>query len=175
LPRAIVFRVASSDPHPSPWIRLMLSAAMGEALYPHPQWTMFQRLWNLLYSRADLPESRRETLDLLLATMPAFAALVVNHRPKRLRGHSLGEAMHAAERSPQRLAHVHRRWRDSPRLVRAAPPTLAFAVLGQARWNGLLTPEKESSVVASLLQHWAVRRALAGDRPAACACKRNRD
>ena len=44
-----------------------------------------------------------------------------------------------------------------------APPTLAFAVLGQARWNGLLAPEAESRLVASLLQHWALRRALAAD------------
>jgi hypothetical protein len=47
--------------------------------------------------------------------------------------------------------------------MRAAPPTLAFAVLGQARWNGLLAPEAEGRLVASLLQHWALWRALVGN------------
>ena len=38
LPRAFVFRLNVDDPHPMPWIRVKLSAAIGEALYPHPQW-----------------------------------------------------------------------------------------------------------------------------------------
>ena len=38
LPRAFVFRVGVDDPHPIPWIRVKLSAAIGDCLYPHPQW-----------------------------------------------------------------------------------------------------------------------------------------
>jgi len=41
-------------------------------------------------------------------------------------------------------------------MARAAP-TLAFAVLGQARLDGRLSPEKESELTASLLRHWAWR------------------
>jgi len=36
LPRAFVFRLTIDDPHPAPWIRVKLSCAMGQALYPHP-------------------------------------------------------------------------------------------------------------------------------------------
>ena len=38
LPRPFVFRLNVDDPHPVPWIRVKLSCAMGNALYPHPQW-----------------------------------------------------------------------------------------------------------------------------------------
>ena len=38
LPRAFVFRAEWEDPHPIPWVRVRLSAALGQALYPHPQW-----------------------------------------------------------------------------------------------------------------------------------------
>ncbi len=38
LPRAFVFRVSADDPHPIPWIRVKLSCAIGDALYPDPQW-----------------------------------------------------------------------------------------------------------------------------------------
>ena len=34
LPRAFVFRIDLDDPHPVPWIRVMLSCAIGEALLP---------------------------------------------------------------------------------------------------------------------------------------------
>jgi hypothetical protein len=35
LPRAFVFRIEQQDPHPAPWIRVLLSCAIGETLYPH--------------------------------------------------------------------------------------------------------------------------------------------
>ena len=158
LPSSIVFRVSESDPHPSPWIRLLLSAALGGVLYPHPQWESMRRLWIALYPPAKLGSDRRRIFEQLLATMPAFAALVVNHRPRSLRGRSLAEAMNTTERRPARLAHHYRAWRG-PRWKNVRP-TMAFAVLGQARWNGWLSPEAESRMVASLLQHWALRRAL---------------
>jgi hypothetical protein len=34
LPRAFVFRVNADDPHPSPWIRVKLSVALGRPFYP---------------------------------------------------------------------------------------------------------------------------------------------
>jgi hypothetical protein len=41
-----------------------------------------------------------------------------------------------------------------------APPTLVFAVIGQARADGQLTPEEESTVLGKLLTHWALRTTL---------------
>jgi hypothetical protein len=33
-----LFRINLDDPHPFPWLRVKLSCALGQALYPHPQW-----------------------------------------------------------------------------------------------------------------------------------------
>ena len=44
LPRWFVFRPSGDDPHPTPWIRVQLSCAMGAALYPHAQWEALGRL-----------------------------------------------------------------------------------------------------------------------------------
>ena len=38
------------DPHPAPWLRVKLSAAMGDALYPHPQWQRFGAMWEFALS-----------------------------------------------------------------------------------------------------------------------------
>src|SRR5688572_24024062 len=45
LPRAFVFRIDTEDPHPTPWLRMVLSAAIGAALYPDPQWARLTALW----------------------------------------------------------------------------------------------------------------------------------
>ena len=41
-----------------------------------------------------------------------------------------------------------------------APPTIAFAVIGQARIDDRITPEEESVVVGKLLNHWALQSTL---------------
>ena len=57
LPRAFVFRIDLADPHPTPWLRVKLSAAMGQALYPHPQWDV--PLWVMIRKSTDAPSFDR--------------------------------------------------------------------------------------------------------------------
>ena len=45
LPRPFVFRPNTDDPHPTPWVRVKLSCAIGEKLFPHPQWARLAALW----------------------------------------------------------------------------------------------------------------------------------
>jgi len=47
-----------------------------------------------------------------------------------------------------------------PAAMYHAPPTLAFAVLGQARADNTLSPEDESTLLGRLLNHWAMRSTL---------------
>ena len=54
MPSPFVFRIAADDPHPAPWIRVRLSCALGEALYPHPQWREISELWAALYPPGEL-------------------------------------------------------------------------------------------------------------------------
>ena len=49
LPRAFVFRMAPDDPHPSAWIRVHLSCAFGDAMYPNPQWNQLRGVSELLF------------------------------------------------------------------------------------------------------------------------------
>jgi len=172
LPRAFVFRIQTDDPHPFPWLRVKLSAATGAALYPHPQWAVFDRLWESFYPRAGLDAERLRILGALEATLPAFVRLLLGHRPKALRGKRLAEVFPVAERQPFRLQELFEAWKTAPREMRRAAPTLVFAVLGQAKQDRKLSPRAESETVADLMNHWALRRALrrpGGELPAARA------
>lgn len=162
LPRAFMFRLNLDDPHPVPWIRVRLSCAMGQAMYPHPQWDRIAALWNSYYPLEGLEAQPRQLFAELLAAMPGFVGLLVDHRPRTLRGRSLKEALGVAERQPAQLAALFQTWRGAPAELYRASPTLVFAVLGQARANGQLSPEEESHLFAKLLTHWALRSALGG-------------
>jgi hypothetical protein len=167
LPRPFVFRLNVDDPHPVPWIRVTLSCAMGDAIFPHPQWKRLADLWRSYYPIDGLQPERRQLLMQLQDSMPAFVAVLVNHRPPALRGRTLLEALDVSSRQPAQLTQLFRSWNDVPEQMYRAAPSLVFAVLGQASADGQLTPEDESALLAKLLTHWALRSTL--DASAACA------
>ncbi len=167
LPRPFVFRVNIGDPHPTPWIRVKLSCAIGDGLYPHPQWRRVAKLWESYYPIGELDDERKNLLARLQASIPEFVALLIGHRPKALRGRSLLEAMNVEQRTPGRLAALFGAWSKAPRQMYRAPPSLVFAVLGQAKADGNLSPEGESDLLAKLLTFWAMRSTL--DTSAYCA------
>jgi hypothetical protein len=160
LPRPFVFRIDLDDPHPTPWLRVKLSAAMGQALYPHRQWDRLAALWEELYPPAGLDSRQRTLLRRLEAQIPGFVALLVNHRPARLRGRSLPEVMQTDRRTPQQLAALFTAWSADPAMMYRAGPVTVFAALGQARADQRLIPEDESTLVGRLLTFWAMKTTL---------------
>ena len=167
LPRPFVFRINVDDPHPTPWIRVKLSCAIGDGLYPHPQWQRVARLWESYYPTAGLDDERQKLLARLQESLPEFVAILIGHRPKALRGRSLREAMNVEQRTPGRLTELFAAWNTAPEQMYRAPPSLVFAVLGQARADGRMSPEDESDLLAKLLTFWAMRSTL--DTSAYCA------
>ena len=82
LPRAFIFRLALDDPHPPPWVRVRLSAAMGAALYPDPQWARLAALWARLYPPTGLEPEKARLFQDVDRTMPAFVSTLLAHRPR---------------------------------------------------------------------------------------------
>jgi hypothetical protein len=167
LPRYFVFRLNLDDPHPVPWMRVRLSCAMGRELFPHPQWDTLERIWMSYYPPGDLDRSKLETIALLEKTMPGLAALIAHHRPKSLNGASLKEALETDRRQPARLSALLQSWRTLPSRMYEASPTMVFAVIGQGRADGSISPELEGRIFANMLNYWALRDTL--DTPVYCA------
>ena len=141
---------------------------MGETLYPHRQWAALARVWQGLYPLESVTDEHRRTLERLVATMPAVAHLLARHRPAALRGRAVSDVLPLPERRPEQLLAHYRRWQRTPiASMSQVAPSLAFAVVGQARAAGLLTPEAEARLLAELLNAWALRSTL--DISAICA------
>src|SRR5262249_2221726 len=147
--------------------RVKLSCAIGHSLYPHPQWQRLANLWESYYPVAGLDDKRRQLLRSLETSTPDFVRGLINHRPETLRGRSLLQAMTTEQRSPARLTALFGAWNRAPVQMYRSPPSLVFAVLGQARADGKLSPEDESALLAKLLTYWAMRSTL--DLSAFCA------
>ena len=160
LPRAFVFRISPDDPHPFPWIRVKMSCAIGETLFPDPQWKRLSGLWDSFYPLAGLDEPRRKLIEQLQRTTLEFVKLLIEHRPTALRGRTIVQVLASANRSPGRLRALWRQWAMDLRHCRGAKPSLAFAVIGQARADGVITPRHENRLLGELLTLWALRDAI---------------
>ena len=87
----------------------------------------------------------------LRAEIPRFVEVLTEFRPPSLHGRSLRQVMNLPLRQPARLSALLTDWRAEPSRMYQTAPSLTFAVLGQARIDGQLTPEEESTILAKLL------------------------
>ena len=72
LPRQFVFRPPDEDLHPMPWLRVSLSCAIGDRLYPDPQWDQLAATWRAC-TRLPVSAPRiAKTIAQLQSTMPAL-------------------------------------------------------------------------------------------------------
>jgi hypothetical protein len=166
LPPYFVFRPSGDDPHPVPYLRVLISAAIGDSIYSDPQWASMRATWKQLYPTDQLTERRQAELARVEAAIPDLVDLLLHHRPPSLRGKRLGDIWPRRERHPARLLRLHHHWRGELAVMARQPPSLALAVVGQAKAAGLITPERESRLVSALLQAWAVRSSLdVAERP----------
>lgn len=161
LPRHYVFRLSDDDPHPSPWLRVQLSCAIGNALYPDPQWRKTAEMWEALYPVGKLDKEKRRVFERIMAKMPEFISLLLGHRPVSLGRKNLRQVFFDARRTPATLRHLYERGGADPQIFQKITPTLAFAAIGQARADRRITPIKESNMLKELLEWWAVQQGTA--------------
>lgn len=167
LPRAFVFRVSHDDPHPAPWIRVQVSAALGDALYSHWIWKRLSDAWDSYYPLDAADREQSEMLTLLRRTIPELVRIIIGHRPPALLGASLREALDLDELGPPRLRSLLKRWRSAPWEMYETRPIVVFAAIGQGRAEAQISPEEESVVLGKVLTHWALQSTLRA--AAACA------
>lgn len=155
LPKYFMFRVKDDDPHPFPWIRVMIGLAFGEKLFPDPQWGQLRQLWLKLYPLEGQSETVVRAVREVLDCLPVFTELVAKHQNNHTQGRALASLFHLGQRQPREL----RRIAPLDETLANQPPSLAFAVVGQARADGRISNKAESSLLTRLLTHWARRRA----------------
>ena len=163
LPRAFVFRIDAEDPHPTPWVRVKLSCAMGRALYPDPQWSVVEKAWESLYPPSALSTSVQETLLQVSALLPRFATLVATHRNTKTKGQPLSAVAARRDVAPDNLRAIGERLAKGHPVLETLSPIIAVAVLGQRRFGGRMLPRAEGRVLQQLLTRWATARSLASD------------
>jgi hypothetical protein len=171
LPQTFVFRLQPDDPHPTPWVRVKISAAIGAALYPDPQWEQLAAIWDAYYPLARAGQGRH-LLGLIQSTLPEFVALTLSTPLPRVGGAQLGSIFPRLDRTPARLRQLRGLLRQDTKHLAVLSPTVAFALVGQAKFDGAIDARIEAQTLSRLLRYWALRATV--DASMACADRRSR-
>lgn len=154
LPRVFVFRANLDDPHPTPWIRVLLSIEMGRQLYPHLHWKRVLELWLGLYPiRQDVADARGVAA---LAEQVSELVRWMLRQPVTTGDQALFDLMRDPELAAERLEGHVERWARAPRYLNELKPCQAFAVAGYCRIARGRTPTDEIPLFSSLLTRWAL-------------------
>jgi hypothetical protein len=158
LPDYFQFRVDLHDPHPAPYVRVMLSCAFGKKLFPHEQWDRLWGLWKIFYPRTGIRQDILQVIEAIEREMHPFIELVLHHRSKELKGKRLLDLFPLEERQPARLRQYYRSWQDNNLNIYALSPTLVFAIMGQAKSDLVITAADENDILTRVLRYWAFTR-----------------
>ncbi|NCD68721.1 hypothetical protein [Mucilaginibacter agri] len=158
LPRYFQFRLDMNDPHPAPYLRVQISCWFGKRFYPHPQWDKLWLMWNSFYPREGLDKESLRIMNAIELELDAFIEILIHHSTKEMRGKKLMELFPIAERQPDKLKQLYQLWNKKKISLSAMPPTLVFAVMGQAKAELEIDASAESSVLTRQLRHWAFAR-----------------
>lgn len=156
LPGYFMFRHHADDPHPFPWIRVKISLAFGEKLFPDPQWNRYRQLWHSLYPTDGCDAETRGMIRQIEMCLPLFVRIVTLHRNPHTGSKPLAALFPVHQRQPGHLRALF----DELHLARNMRPSLVFAVVGQARADGRLNATDEGLLLSELLSFWALQRAV---------------
>lgn len=160
LPKAFVTHFSADGVHPTPWIRVKISAAIGACLYPDVQWQRLAAVWESLYPLENANPSDAAAFRALDRVIPRFAQFLCSFRPHRLGGMTLAQALPLADRSPAQLRILWKTHQRQPATLSRLSPTVACAVLGQAKFDGWLAAPDEVALLRRLLRFWALQSTI---------------
>jgi hypothetical protein len=158
LPDYFQFRLDLRDPHPAPFVRVLLSCAFGRRLFPHPQWDRLETLWRTFYPGKGLSKRVTHTLEAIEEEIPTFVEMVVGHSTKEMKGKKLLTLLPVKERQPARLQELFRAWRQKQQSLYELPPSLVFAIMGQAKSDLQITAAHENDILTRVMRYWAFSR-----------------
>ena len=170
LPRTFVMKPQLGDPHPTPWLRVLLGCAFGRVLYPHSRWDALEQLWRDLYPLASNVGEIKGWFDQMVGLMPDVVDATLAQRFASHSQLSVIDLLPAADRGPKALLSRVNRWEADHHSIWRTTPGAAFATLGEARLSNHISPAEESRLAGQLLNHWALTRRLGEDVGQARRC-----
>jgi hypothetical protein len=106
LPPAHAFRVAASDPHPPPYLRVLLSLEWTRQVWGQGEWNNWEYEWRKCYPLQLAPPAMRQVLQDATAYLPVVASTLLNTKFRVLEGRTIPDLFDLQALAPWKLRTV---------------------------------------------------------------------
>jgi hypothetical protein len=103
---AHVFRVSLSDPHPTPYLRVLLAFHWCRYLWGRGEWDDWQEIWLQLYQIKDAPANVRNLIQQARKYIPLVSRILFQTRFDTLNGSTIPDLFDFSALAPAKIAKI---------------------------------------------------------------------
>jgi hypothetical protein len=164
LPPSHVFRVSWTDPHPPPYLRVLLSFEWCRQQWGRGDWDAWRREWTALYPLEGATGEARTILAEGVTHLPTVARTLFATRFRTLDGRRLPDLFRLSDLSPPALAAVAAGLdAGTLRLTGVSPPT-QLAVFRFIRERSRISEERLDGIMSGWLTRLGAKPAPGAER-----------
>lgn len=151
LPPAMMLHISESDPHPPPYLRVLLNFEWCRQVWGYGPWDAWEREWIALYPLENLPEAQRKLLVECRMLLPDLARAMLHTRLRVLSGKPVATLFDFRSLHPANLHQIARGARSGKLDLRGLRPCEQLAVFRIIKEQHLLTLEQLDTVMGRWL------------------------
>jgi hypothetical protein len=158
LPPRHAFRVHWTDPHPPPYLRVLLSFQWCRELWGTGIWDRWEREWRDAYRLEDAPEETREIVRAAARYLPLVGKALLQTRFPELNGKTIPALFDLRPLAPSALARIAGSCESGVLSLKGLAPSTQLAVFRWIKERGTLDEEAIDRLMTQWLLQLAERR-----------------
>jgi len=158
MPPAHALRLSVTDPHPPPYLRVLLSFDWCRRAWGRGRWDAWEREWELLYPLTGAGADTRRLLRDARRFVPVAGDALFNHRFRELGERALVDLFDLSAISPAEVRRVAAKAASGALDVRGLTPCAQLAVFSELRQMRAMSEERLDNVMTTWLRRLGERR-----------------
>lgn len=158
LPASQVFRVSWTDPHPPPYIRVLMSFDWCRHVWGSGVWDDWEKEWLELYELNKAPIETRDVLLKARQYLPVISRVLLHAKFQVLNGKALPDLFNLTSLTPSELRRRADRFQGQALDLTGLPASAHLAVFRLLRDRGKLNEETLDQLMSEWLRNLGQRR-----------------
>lgn len=152
LPPAMMLRISDTDPHPTPYLRVLINFEWCRQVWGFGPWDRWEREWLALYPLEGLSREQRQTLAACRRYLPALSRAMLHTRLRVLAGKPMTGLFDLNTLHPARLRAIALGARAGRLNLNGLRPAAHLGVFRMIKELKILTPERLDAVMGQWLK-----------------------
>jgi hypothetical protein len=158
LPPNYVFRVSWTDPHPSPYLRVLLAFEWCRQVWGRGDWDRWEKEWLELYPLNEVPTETRRTVRKARRYLPLVGRVLLDRRFRVLNGKTIADLFDLSGLAPLKLKRIAVGADSGILKLKGLSPSVQLAVFRTVRERGNLREEAMDRIMTKWLLELGERR-----------------